>query len=93
MLNITRLWNAVCAAAGMRRALALARDYARRRVAFGAPLASKPLHVDTLAALEAEREGAFLLAFRVAELLGAARRPRRATARARCCGCSRRSPS
>ncbi|OFX22592.1 MAG: acyl-CoA dehydrogenase [Anaeromyxobacter sp. RBG_16_69_14] len=70
MLNVTRLWNAVCSAAGMQRALALARDYARRREAFGEPLAAKPLHADTLAGLEAEREGAFLLAFRAAELLG-----------------------
>ena len=72
MLTVTRTWNAVAAVAGMQRALALARDYARRRVAFGAPLAQKPLHADTLAALEAEREGAFLLAFRAAALLGAA---------------------
>jgi hypothetical protein len=70
MLNVTRLWNAVCCAAGMQRAVALARDYARRRSAFGAPLVQKPLHADTLAGLEAEREGAFLLAFRTAELLG-----------------------
>jgi alkylation response protein AidB-like acyl-CoA dehydrogenase len=70
MLNVTRLWNAVCSAAGMQRALALAGDYARRREAFGAPLAAQPLHADTLAALGAEREGAFLLAFRAAELLG-----------------------
>jgi alkylation response protein AidB-like acyl-CoA dehydrogenase len=70
MLNVTRTWNAICACAGMRRGLALARDYARKRVAFGAPLAEKPLHVDTLAALEAELEGALLLAFRAAELLG-----------------------
>jgi acyl-CoA dehydrogenase len=51
MLAITRTWNAVGAVAGMRRAIALAKDYARRRVAFGAPLADKPLHVDTLAQL------------------------------------------
>ena len=70
MLNVTRLWNAVCSAAGMQRALALAADYARRREAFGAPLAAQPLHADTLAGLGAEREGAFLLAFRAAELLG-----------------------
>jgi alkylation response protein AidB-like acyl-CoA dehydrogenase len=70
MLNVTRLWNAICSAAGMQRALALACDYARRREAFGEPLAAKPLHADTLAGLEAEREGAFLLAFRAAELLG-----------------------
>jgi alkylation response protein AidB-like acyl-CoA dehydrogenase len=70
MLNITRTWNAVCSAGGMRRGLALAYDYARRRVQFGAPIAEKPLHVDTLAGLQAEAEGAFLLAFRLAELLG-----------------------
>jgi acyl-CoA dehydrogenase len=70
MLAVTRTWNAVCAVSGMRRALALARDYARRRRAFGAPLADKPLHADTLAALEAEYAGAFLLAFRQVELLG-----------------------
>src|SRR6185436_13429428 len=42
MLNVTRTWNTVCAAAGMRRALALCRDYARRRTAFSAELAKKP---------------------------------------------------
>ncbi len=72
MLAVTRTWNAVVAAAGMNRALSLARDYARRRVAFGTPLVARPLHVETLAALEAEREGAFLLAFRAAALLGRA---------------------
>jgi alkylation response protein AidB-like acyl-CoA dehydrogenase len=70
MLNITRTWNAVMACAGMRRGLALARDYAHKRVAFGAPLAQKTLHVDTLAALEAEAQGALLLTFRAVELLG-----------------------
>ncbi|HYG66831.1 MAG TPA: acyl-CoA dehydrogenase family protein, partial [Anaeromyxobacteraceae bacterium] len=70
MLNVTRTWNAIVATAGMERGLQLARDYARRRVAFGAPLSRKPLHADTLAGLEAEREGAFLLAFRAAELMG-----------------------
>jgi acyl-CoA dehydrogenase len=70
MLNITRTWNAVMAAAGMRRGIALARDYARRRHAFGAPLSDKPLHQDTLAALQAELEAAFHLTFFVVELLG-----------------------
>jgi acyl-CoA dehydrogenase len=70
MLNVTRLWNGLSAAALMRRGLALARDYARKRVAFGAPLAEKPLHADTLAAQQAEAEAAMHLAFRVAELLG-----------------------
>lgn len=70
MLNITRVWNAVMAAAGMRRAVALAKDYARRRRAFGALLRDKPLHIDTLAGMQAEAEGGALLALRVAELLG-----------------------
>lgn len=70
MLSVTRTWNAVSAACMIRRALALAGDYAKRRVAFGALLTDKPLHVDTLAGLEAEYAGAMLLAFRAVELLG-----------------------
>ncbi len=70
MLNLTRTWNAVCSSAYLRRGVALARDYARRRVAFGAPLAEKPLHLDTLADLAAEQEAAFLLAFDLVERIG-----------------------
>jgi acyl-CoA dehydrogenase len=70
MLNVTRTWNAVCAVASMARSLMLAKDYARRRVAFGGPLSEKPLHLDTLAGLEAEYEGALAITFRAVELLG-----------------------
>lgn len=70
LLNITRLWNGISAVALMRRGLALADDYARRRIAFGAPLSEKPLHRDTLAGVHAEAEAAFHLAFLVAELTG-----------------------
>ncbi|WP_438014546.1 acyl-CoA dehydrogenase family protein [Sorangium sp. So ce315] len=70
MLNVTRTWNAVSAVAAMRRGLSLARSYAQRRVQFGTPLADKPLHMDTLAELQAEFEGAFHLTFRAIELLG-----------------------
>lgn len=70
MLNVTRTWNAVTAVCSMRRGLALARDYAKRRFAFGAHLIDKPLHADTLAGLQAELEGAFHLAFQIVELLG-----------------------
>jgi acyl-CoA dehydrogenase len=70
MLDITRTWNAVTAAALMRRGIALARDYAGRRVAFGAPLAEKLLHLDTLAGMEAECRAAFHLTFHLAEMLG-----------------------
>lgn len=70
VLNITRTWNSVSAIALMRRGLALARDYALNRIAFGAPLAQQPLHLDTLAGLQAEFEGALHLTFFVVELLG-----------------------
>jgi alkylation response protein AidB-like acyl-CoA dehydrogenase len=70
MLNVTRTWNAVSAVSYMRRGLALARDFARKRVAFGAPLSEKPLHLDTLAGLQAEYEAGLQLAFAVVELLG-----------------------
>ncbi len=70
MLGITRTWNAVASAWGMRRAVALARDYASRRTAFGKLLADKALHRDTLATISAEAEAGFLLAFRCAQLLG-----------------------
>lgn len=70
LLNITRLWNGISAVSLMRRGVALAIDYAHKRTAFGAPLSEKPLHLDTLAGLQAEAEAAFHLAFRVAELTG-----------------------
>jgi alkylation response protein AidB-like acyl-CoA dehydrogenase len=72
MLNITRLWNGISAVALMRRGVALAVDYARKRTAFGTLLIKNPLHLDTLAELQAETEAAFHLAFYVAELTGRA---------------------
>ena len=63
MLHLTRTWNSVTAVAAMRRGLALASDYATKRFAFGAPLSEQPLHVDTLAGLQAEAEAAFHLVF------------------------------
>src|SRR6185369_8508830 len=70
LLNVTRLWNGISAVSLMRRGVALASDYARKRSAFGAMLSEKPLHRDTLATIEAETEAAFHLAFYVAELTG-----------------------
>ncbi len=70
MLHLTRTWNSVSASSFMRRGLALARSYAQQRVAFGAPLAQKPLHVDTLAWMQAETEAAFHLTFFLVELIG-----------------------
>jgi acyl-CoA dehydrogenase len=70
MLVVTRAWNSVTSVAFMRRALALARSYSGQRRAFGSMLNELPLHMDTLAGLEAETRGAFLLAFELVELMG-----------------------
>lgn len=70
MLVVTRTWNSVTSAAFMRRAVELAKSYARERRAFGATLGELPLHIDTLADLEVQTRAAFLLAFELVELLG-----------------------
>jgi alkylation response protein AidB-like acyl-CoA dehydrogenase len=72
MLNITRTWNTICSVSAMRRCVALARSYAKKRVAFGAKLSEKPLHLDTLADIAAESEAATHLAFLAVEVLGRA---------------------
>lgn len=70
LFNITRIYNAVNAVAQMRRLLALARDYARRRQAFGRKLIDHPLHVETLADLETTYRGCFCLTYATAALQG-----------------------
>lgn len=70
MLNVTRLYNAIASVSGMRRACALARDYAGRRVAFGRKLVDLPLHATTLADMEAETAAALALVMECAALLG-----------------------
>ncbi|HZD00419.1 MAG TPA: acyl-CoA dehydrogenase family protein [Actinomycetes bacterium] len=70
MLNVTRVHNAVSAAAGMRRGVDLAVAYARVRDAFGRQLLDLPLHRETLAALAVEAEAALALALRAMELQG-----------------------
>ncbi|MBU6469399.1 MAG: acyl-CoA dehydrogenase family protein [Gammaproteobacteria bacterium] len=70
VLNITRLYNAVCAVSYMRRGLALAEDYARKRRAFGKLLSEHPLHRETLAELHAEFVGALHLVLHLGVLLG-----------------------
>ncbi|MGA9851448.1 MAG: acyl-CoA dehydrogenase family protein [Gammaproteobacteria bacterium] len=70
VLNITRLYNAVCAVSYMRRGIALARDYAGKRRAFGKLLIEHPLYRETLADLEAEFTGALHLVFHLGVLLG-----------------------
>ena len=70
MLLLTRTWNSVSAVSFMRRGIALARSYAACREVFNEPLASKPLHVDTLAALQAETEAALHITYLLVELIG-----------------------
>jgi hypothetical protein len=70
MLNITRLHNAITAAALMRRASMLASAYAREREAFGATLNQHPLHQRVLSDIAAQADGALLLTMRMAQLLG-----------------------
>ena len=70
MLHLTRTWNAITSAALMRRGMALARDFASKRYAFRAYLSEQPLHLDTLAHLQAESEAAFHLSFFLTELIG-----------------------
>lgn len=70
LLNLSRIHNTFYAVACMRRALALAKDYATRRQAFGRSLLEQPLHAETLSALQVEWEGCFHLAFHLGLLLG-----------------------
>lgn len=70
VLNITRVYNSVCALGHMRRGLTLAFDYAERRQAFGAKLMDLPLHRQTLNDLQAEFQKCFVFTFFVVELLG-----------------------
>ena len=70
LFNVTRVYNAIAAVSGMRRALALARDYAARRTAFGKRLIEQPLHAETLADLDARFRASFFVTFHVVELMG-----------------------
>ncbi|KAM6297980.1 acyl-CoA dehydrogenase family member 11-like [Aegotheles albertisi] len=72
MLNITRVHNVITAVAFMRRMISLSREYARKRVAFGKLLKDHPLHVQTIARMEVQARGAFLLLMEIVRLLGLA---------------------
>ena len=70
MLNITRLHNAITAAALIRRAWMLASAYAAQREAFGRRLDQHPLHREVLNGIGREADGALALTMRMAQLLG-----------------------
>ena len=59
--------NSVCVC---HRVVQLSRDYATRRTAFGKLLKEHPLHMQTLARLEVETRGAFMLVMDVCRLIG-----------------------
>lgn len=70
MLNITRLYNSICSAGQMTRALDLLRDYSLRRKAFGSILSEHPLHHGTFAREEMRSLAGFLLTMEMVERLG-----------------------
>lgn len=70
MLTITRIHNSVTAVSNMRRLLNLSKDFARKRSAFGTQLCNHPLHVQTLARMEVEQQGGFVMLMKVSSLLG-----------------------
>jgi len=74
MLNLSRLYNSVAAAAVMGRAVHEARHYIERRKAFGKSVVEHPLALDTLLDCEAEHLGALHLTFETVDALGRADR-------------------
>lgn len=70
MVNITRIHNSVSAVANIRRIVALSRDYAHRRTAFGARLSDNPLHLETLASLELTARAQLHFTLDTVKLLG-----------------------
>ncbi|XP_069475397.1 acyl-CoA dehydrogenase family member 11-like isoform X1 [Ambystoma mexicanum] len=70
MLTITRIHNTISAVANMRRVINLGREYASKRFVFGKFIKEHPLHMQTMARMEVQTRGAFLLLMEVARLLG-----------------------
>lgn len=70
VLNITRVYNSVCATSHMRRGLDYLQEYSKIRYAFGKRLIEHPLHKKTLDSLEAAWARCFAFTFRLGELLG-----------------------
>jgi putative acyl-CoA dehydrogenase len=70
ILNITRIYNAVCSISQARRGLDLLQDYSQKRMAFGEIIANLPLHKKLLTHLEKTYTKMFKLTFYVVSLLG-----------------------
>lgn len=70
MLNITRLYNAICSIGQSARGLQLIESYSEKRKAFGKEIADHPLHVETFKEIRAEWLLGFALTMYACELLG-----------------------
>jgi alkylation response protein AidB-like acyl-CoA dehydrogenase len=68
MLTITRIYNSATAVSVIRRGLALARDYASRRIIGKTTLANMPLQVRVLSHLEVMHRGCLVLFIKLSYL-------------------------
>ncbi len=70
MLNVTRLYNSICAASSLARGVAIAGDYATKRLAFGSRLSELPAHRVVLSDLAAVSGATAALALDLARRMG-----------------------
>ncbi len=70
VLNISRLYNSVCATGTILRLHSLIRDYSQKRKAFGKMLIEHPLHQQTLLKSQSEVHACVLFVSEMALLLG-----------------------
>lgn len=70
ILNITRVYNSVCATSHLRRGIDLLKSYSDSRIAFGKKIGDHSLHQDLMNYLELCWKKCFLFTFRIGLLLG-----------------------
>ncbi len=70
MLTISRLHNIIFSVSGPRKIQSLARDYARRRKAFGKGISEHVLHLQALSRMETETRGCTALLIDLAHKMG-----------------------
>lgn len=70
LLNVTRVYNSICATSHMRRGLDLLHSYSDKRVAFGRKIKDQPLHAKTINDLESAWARSFHFVMHISELLG-----------------------
>jgi alkylation response protein AidB-like acyl-CoA dehydrogenase len=68
MLTITRIYNSATAVGIIRRGIALARDYASRRIIGKTSLSQMPLHLRVLSHIEVIHRGNLILYLRMSQL-------------------------